>query len=239
LKKELFGMPGIVNSIDEKTPGRIGRWFCSPPPWALFVFGMASFAIDAPIARFCAAKDYPRLISDIANNAEPFGHAAGVVLIAATVLVLDPQRRWAASLCLCGALSGGLLANVAKLLVGRTRPRNLEFIATNVMETFTDLLPLGHGGSAAQSFPSAHTATATGLAVALAALYPRGRWWFAALAAMVAVHRVETSAHYPSDVCAGAIVGWFAGTLCVAITARIYPRHGDSDGLVTNPRRAA
>jgi membrane-associated phospholipid phosphatase len=206
----------------------------------LLLVGVAALAVDMPVARFCAAKDYPRLISDIANNAEPFGHAAGVVLIAATVLVLDPQRRrWAASLCLCGALSGGLLANVAKLLVGRTRPRNFDFAAINVWDTFAGLLPLGHGGSAAQSFPSAHTATATGLAVALAALYPRGRWWFAALAAMVAIHRVETSAHYPSDVCAGAIVGWFAGMLCVTITARWHSMQREHTVVSPELRRAA
>ncbi|HUQ68084.1 MAG TPA: phosphatase PAP2 family protein [Planctomycetaceae bacterium] len=203
---------------------RLRRLILAVVPPALFVLGLAALAVDVPVARFCDERQYPRFITDMFNNTEPFGHAAGVVLIAATVAVLDPQRRrWAASLCLCGALGGGLAANVVKLAVGRTRPRNFDFALTGVADTFTSLFPFGAGGSAAQSFPSAHTATATGLAVALTALYPHGRWWFVTLAGLVALHRVESSAHYPSDVCAGAMVGWLIGTLCIAITARMYP----------------
>jgi membrane-associated phospholipid phosphatase len=130
-------------------------------------------------------------------------------------------------------------ANVVKLLVGRIRPRNYDFPMTSVWDTFTTILPLGAGGSPHQSFPSAHTATATGLAVALAALYPQGRWWFATLALLVAVHRVETSAHYPSDVCAGALVGWLIGNGCVSMSRRISTA---KDELATAPallRRAA
>ncbi|MDZ4684105.1 MAG: phosphatase PAP2 family protein [Planctomycetaceae bacterium] len=212
----------------------------SAVPAALFVLGVAALAVDVSVARFCDVRQYPRFITDMFNNAEPFGHAAGVVLIAATVAVLDPQRRrWAASLCLCGALGGGLAANVVKLIVGRTRPRNFDFALTSVAETFSGLFPFGAGGSAAQSFPSAHTATATGLAVALTALYPQGRWWFVTLAGLVAVHRVESSAHYPSDVCAGAMVGWLVGTLCVAITARMYPLRSELTVAATEVRRAA
>uniref|UniRef100_A0A7C2P0E4 Phosphatase PAP2 family protein n=1 Tax=Schlesneria paludicola TaxID=360056 RepID=A0A7C2P0E4_9PLAN len=194
----------------------------STVPVALLFLGLIALTVDVPVARFCDARQYPRIITDVVNNAEPFGHAAGVVLIAATVAVLDSQRRrWAPGLCLGAAIGGGLSANVVKLLVGRIRPRNFDFGLTGVADTFTALFPFGAGGSSQQSFPSAHTATATGLAVALAALYPQGRWWFATLAALVAVHRVESSAHYPSDVCAGALLGWIVGNACLALTMRV------------------
>jgi undecaprenyl-diphosphatase len=64
--------------------------------------------------------------------------------------------------------------------------------------------PYGH---ALQSFPSAHAATAVGLAIGLSALHPRGRWLFAAFALLAVVQRIEAQAHFSSDVLAGAAVG--------------------------------
>jgi undecaprenyl-diphosphatase len=67
-----------------------------------------------------------------------------------------------------------------------------------------------------QSFPSGHAATAAGLAVALAVLYPRGRWLFAVLAVLAALQRVEVQSHFPSDVLAGAALGCLTGALVSA-----------------------
>ncbi len=62
-------------------------------------------------------------------------------------------------------------------------------------------------GSAGQSFPSAHTATAAGLAAALTWLYPQGRLLFPLLAILVGCQRIVCGAHYLSDVCIGAAAG--------------------------------
>lgn len=179
-------------------------------------------AVDLPIARFCDADDYPKEVSDVLNNAEPFGHGIGVAFVVITIAVLDARRRrWAPALCAAGALAGGLAANILKLVVSRTRPRNFDLAGTDVWATFQHWLPLGAGGSKWQSFPSAHMATAMGFAMALSAVYPRGRWWFFTMAALVGLHRIEVSAHYPSDVCAGAALGWVAGHLAIALTQRL------------------
>jgi undecaprenyl-diphosphatase len=58
-----------------------------------------------------------------------------------------------------------------------------------------------------QSFPSAHTATATGLAIACAKLYPRASWFFVLLVCLCGLQRLESSAHFLSDVLAGAALG--------------------------------
>ena len=55
-------------------------------------------------------------------------------------------------------------------------------------------------------FPSAHAATAVGLAIALGVLYPRGRWLFIAFAFLAGLQRIEAQAHFASDVLAGAAV---------------------------------
>ncbi len=186
-------------------------------PAVFCLLAVLCLAIDMPVARFFEARHTPKFLVDLLKNAETFGHSAGVALIVLTVLVLDPQGRpRAATAALC-ALAGGLGTNVLKLCVGRYRPGSIDLQATDLSATFIGLFPFGTGGSGQQSFPSAHTGTAVGLAVALAAFYPRGRLWFGVLALLVGLQRIETSAHYPSDVCAGAAIGWIAGHLVLTL----------------------
>ena len=53
-----------------------------------------------------------------------------------------------------------------------------------------------------------------GLAIALAAIYPRGRWLFAAFALLACLQRIHALAHFPSDILAGAAIGCLVGALC-------------------------
>lgn len=200
-------------------------------PAALVLAALCALSVDVAIAQACREGHYPKFVMDVLNKVEPFGHGIGVAIVIATVAILDTERRhWAPALCAAGALSGGLTANVIKLMIARTRPRNFSFASANVWQTFDSWLPLGSGGSAAQSFPSAHTATAMGFAIALAAIYPRGRWWFFTLAGLVGMHRVQSSAHFPSDVLAGAAVGWVMGHLCVMMTRDVFTSSSGTTG---------
>lgn len=200
-------------------------------PAVLVLAALCALSMDMTIAKACRDGHFPKFIMDVLNKVEPFGHGIGVALVVATIAILDADRRsWAPAMCAIGALSGGLTANVIKLMIARTRPRNFSFASANVWQTFESWLPLGSGGSAAQSFPSAHTATAFGFAVALAAVYPRGRWWFFTLAVLVGLHRIQSSAHFPSDVLAGAAVGWVMGHVCVMITREIMSDSGETSG---------
>lgn len=210
-------------------------------PIACLLTAALMLPCDVPVARFCRDGAYPNFIGDVLQNAEPFGHAAGVALIVLTVVALDDRARWLAPALAAAALSGGIAANLGKLLVSRTRPRNFDFLHGTLEDTFTGWLPFLSGGSNGQSFPSAHTATAVGLAVMLCAAYPRGRWWFATLAVLVGVHRIECSAHYPSDVCVGAALGWIAGHACLLATQwwRRHQNRADEDAPVLPLRRAA
>lgn len=185
-------------------------------PMACLLLAGLSLAIDLPVARFCAAGHIPKFVVDFLKNAESFGHSAGVTLIVLTVLVLDPQGRSRAGMTALAAFAGGMGANLVKLCVSRLRPQSLDLAAADLVSTFVGVFRFGTGGSGHQSFPSAHTATAVGLAVALATIYPRGRVWFGLLAALVGLQRIQTSAHYPSDVFAGAAIGWLAAQMVVA-----------------------
>jgi len=126
------------------------------------------------------------------------------------------RQFWSSSLgrLIAAAYAGGLLVDVVKALVDRVRPRAADLAtAASALATFGEQATAGlvargfSSNSDFNSFPSGHSATAAGLAAALAWRYPRGGWLFALLAALGAMQRVATLAHYPSDACLGAALG--------------------------------
>lgn len=110
------------------------------------------------------------------------------------------------------ALSG-IAVNIAKYVIGRARPKHFA-------ETGTFSLDLWSGDASWASFPSGHATTAMALGVALALLFPRLRWVFLSLGFWIAVSRLFTAAHYPSDVVAGCLVGAFIAWLLARVLAR-------------------
>ena len=180
---------------------------------------LVSLAIDLPVAEYARSGKQPRWVSELLENAEPFGHGIGTTLIVIAVLALDPVRRRSPLPLLAGSLGAGMVANLAKLLVIRVRPREIEVLPETVWLTFGGMWSIS-GGNASQSFPSAHTATAVGLAVMLSDYYPRGRWFFTMMAVLVGMQRIQCSAHFPSDVFAGAIVGWIVAVVTLQLASR-------------------
>ena len=191
-------------------------------PLFLIVAAFAVMPLDVVISRVCykQADNRPKWLRKILDNTEPFGHSVGVFIVAAAVFSLDVQRRRAGFMILSAGLGSGLLAATLKLGVGRMRPRNFDFLTDDVLATFQSWLPLLSSRSSLQSLPSAHAATAVGLAVALASLYPRGRVLFYGLTLFVAGHRLHSGAHFPSDILFGAAVGWIFGMFCLGFGRR-------------------
>ncbi len=155
----------------------------------------------------------------VVEFSEVFAHGFGIGLILLTIVVLDPTRLWAVPRMLACSFGSGIVVDVIKVLIGRTRPRDHEF--ATVWETFQGWIPAIRTGdfsellnSNIQSFPSGHAATAVGLAVALSFFYPRGRWLFALYAALAAVQRLHVGAHFLSDTLAGAAIGCLIAGLC-------------------------
>ena len=89
-----------------------------------------------------------------------------------------------------------LAASVLKGLVVRARP-------AEVFQLF-ELRPSDIG----RSFPSGHAAAAFALAGVLSGRWPKGHWVWWAFAFLVALSRVALGMHWPSDVVAGALMGW-------------------------------
>ena len=82
-----------------------------------------------------------------------------------------------------------------------------------------------------QSFPSGHTAAAAALATCLSLTYPKACWWFAILATLAGLQRIESGAHFPSDVLAGAAVGIACGSFTMRLGKR--KKRSSSQGHAT------
>jgi membrane-associated phospholipid phosphatase len=202
----------------------VRRW----PLWvvALLTAAAAALRVDLPLARWCVDDICFSPIRNLFHCAEPFGHAVGVLLIVVVIDQLDRPRRRVLPLLLATAWGAGLAADVLKMLVTRVRPYRLESqgfdFQGDVWSTFGEWLPIFGGGSAGQSFPSAHVATATAFAIVLGAVYPVGQRIFLVLAVLVACQRIESGFHYLSDTLVGAAVGLVVGVIARQCGGRLW-----------------
>jgi len=198
----------------------------------LVLAGLVALSMDMAAARFFLAEKggLPGDVRKAIGLCEFFGHGAGIVLIAITIFVLDQTCRRDIPRLLAAALGAGVMANLCKMLVVRIRPHALltqigDLRGYSVWETFRGWLPGLSVDSTMQSFPSAHAATAAGLAIFLVWRYPHGRWLFVVFALLGVMQRVVSGAHFSSDACWGAALGILVGSLCVhsQLSNRIFP----------------
>lgn len=181
--------------------------------------------VDQPCSGFLHSHPLEGELTNVFEAVEHFGTPYGAVLILVTIWINIPTLRSRVARTMAAAISAGLAADIVKLCVTRTRPKAFDF-HQSIWSSFTGVFEWGVGGSKHQGFPSAHTAFAIAFAVMLAELFPKSRRWFLCLGALVALQRITTLAHFPSDVLAGAAVGWMVarGFLGTAPMGRLYDR---------------
>jgi len=139
--------------------------------------------------------------------------AAAVPAYAAATLLLwlldrpYAQARWKVA-CVSALMSAGL-ALVANQVIGHLWDRARPFAAHPAA------VHLLSGRSSDPSFPSDHAAAAFAIAFAVYAVSRPAGAAFLAAATAIAVSRVAVGLHYPSDVLAGALIGWAAAQVVV------------------------
>ncbi len=203
---------GPPESLFTVTPAQWG-W----RPWVaaglLLAASLIALPLSGPLDRWCVHRHCPPGLGKFLQLTEPFGHGFGILLIGLVVFQLDPAKRWAVPRLWAVGLGSGVLADLIKVLISRAISSGSD-LASSVGEIVHGWLAES-AGVRAQTCPSGHVAAATALALALSALYPRGRLLFLALALLSACQRIEEGAHRPSDALAGAAVGCLVVTVCV------------------------
>ncbi|MFD9495209.1 MULTISPECIES: phosphatase PAP2 family protein [unclassified Streptomyces] len=136
-----------------------------------------------------------RLLSAVEETAESSKLWCGAA--AAMTVVGGRKGRRAAMAGLAALAVAQLVSNgVGKQLVDRARPPK-EWIDHNEVEDRPD----------SSSFPSGHTAAAVAFTAAVAPQWPLAAAACAVPAALLALERVQSGAHYPTDVAAGTLIG--------------------------------
>ncbi len=135
-------------------------------------------------------------------------HGSHILVTIAAGLVLRRPAIAAAGLRMLAAhaTATGIKA-IVKRSVDRTRPHVL------VDENRYELARGERNEPSYNSFPSGHTAGAVAVAEAIARTLPRAARPARAWAVAIAVLQIPRCAHYPSDVGAGAAVGWASDRL--------------------------
>jgi len=146
-----------------------------------------------------AAADIPPPVAKALSAVEEAAEGAKLWCgTAALMLALGGTRgRIAAASGLTAVVVAQLASNgVCKQLAHRPRPPS-EWIPHDEVADRPD----------SSSFPSGHTAAAVAFTAAVAPSWPAAGALCAIPATMVAIERVQSGAHYPSDVVAGAVIG--------------------------------
>jgi membrane-associated phospholipid phosphatase len=183
----------------------------------LMLMAALALMVDLWVADFVKLGNVPGDLARLVRLSEAFAYGGTVGLIILLAALLDSRGWRVVPRLAITALGAGVVADGIKLLVARQRPSALD-LPDQVFETFAGWLPLIGGGHGLQSFPSGHTATAVGFAVALSTLYPRGWWLFAAFAVLAGFQRIESKSHFTSDVLVGAAIGCLVGAACTTST---------------------
>lgn len=173
----------------------------------LFLLCAIALLFDIQITRNRRSSYIPGDLRRIVQLCEIFAHGFGIALAMYVIWVVAPaKRKWLPRLAACAILPG-LAAQFVKLFVVRYRPAHFfpEY-AGSLSETWIGFLPAGQLNFeyGTQSFPSAHAATAVGLAIGLTWLLPSCRKLFITLALLASIQRIVAGAHWLSDVFAGA-----------------------------------
>jgi membrane-associated phospholipid phosphatase len=173
--------------------------------------------LDAPVMR--AVNSLPRGLVDVFNEITDFGRGAwpltplGVLLLASPALSVPRLAFMARGVLAAAAVRlgfmfaaialTGLADTIIKRMIGRARP--------------SELGPLGFEPfswrSEFASFPSGHATNVFATLVAVGLVFPRARPLLWIYALTIAASRVIVSAHFPSDVLAGAAFGAFGAIL--------------------------
>ena len=187
---------------------------------AVFIIVVSYLFIDLPVARcFHALSQETRNVFEWITKA---GVSTSYLIVSLCLFIFF---RWirkhrfhadCALLFFSNIALSGIIANIVKFLVGRLRPKMFFENGLYGLDPF-------HVGYEFNSFPSGHATTVFAIATTCSIFLPKYRIYFFIFAAIVALSRLVLTAHYLSDVFAGACIG-----TATAIIMKRYILKGES-----------
>ncbi|HLE61126.1 MAG TPA: phosphatase PAP2 family protein [Thermoanaerobaculaceae bacterium] len=173
-----------------------------PPTSSQLAIGLGLVALAAAADSHLVDQGREHLPAWI-DNFKTGGAAGSTNTVAASLiaggLVLGDRRVTTGGLTLLeGNLLLGVVVQLSKNAFGRVRPNHPD---------------AGRWFAGGDSFPSSHAAHAFLIASVLDATIdrPAWRWVIYPLATGVALQRIHEGVHYPTDVLAGGLLGWWIG----------------------------
>lgn len=140
----------------------------------------------------------PDRVFEVASHLGDWGLVWNIVTVALALRSEDDARRAPRLVAAFGVES--LIVNQGiKRLFRRSRPEGRPTVSGRLREPVTT------------SFPSGHASSAAFATVVLGDARPGLRPLVVPIAVIVATSRIHTRMHHPSDVIAGAVVGWALG----------------------------
>ena len=184
---------------------------------AMCVVVLSMLFLDTPVHKFAAGL--PPWLVDVAYEITDLGRSGWILAPVGTLIVLiaflaSPALDYMPRAVLAIAVARlsyvfvavglpGFVSTVVKRLIGRVRPSAIGPFAYEPFSWRPEYA----------SFPSGHATTAFAALVAFGIIFPRLRPVLWIYAVVIAASRVMVSAHYPSDVIAGAAFGAFGALL--------------------------
>ena len=166
--------------------------------WSLF------HAINSAVATHDSIEDPVTLL-------DAFAVALYAAAIVALWFVARPYGDLKWKLACASGLAAAAVAMITNQVISHVWERPRPFVTH---QAFTHLLS---APSPDPSFPSDHAAVAFAIAFGVLAFSRRAGILFLAAATLISLSRIALGLHYPSDVLAGALVGWAAALLTITL----------------------
>ena len=165
-------------------------------------------SIDLP--QYWGYPDPNSVIGKIGNFGDRLGDGKILVVLSVSFFLLgfalkkDAFRHFGIDSLVAHALAG-VAVQIFKHIIGRPRPR------------FSHQEAFGYGVSfqaGLDAFPSGHSAASFAVAAVLARYFPTVSWMWYGAASFIGFSRFLRGSHFPTDVIAGAVLGYLIGYVC-------------------------